>query len=196
METDKLMLKYPLVVEGKYDKIKLANIISSPIIPLGGFSAFNSAEKQDELRAFGKSGGLIVLTDSDKAGTFIRGRLKGLLPDCELINVFAPAIKGIDARRNHTNKEGVLGVESLDSGILYELLKPLQSYVSTGFYLTRQRAYADGLCGGRDSSSVRKSLCQILSLPESISASLLIKYINNFVKEDEYLLFIRTLPNT
>ncbi|MDD4125249.1 MAG: DUF4093 domain-containing protein [Eubacteriales bacterium] len=196
MERAKIKLIYPLVVEGKYDKIKLACIVSSPIITLDGFSAFNNAEKKSELIAFGKRGGLIILTDSDKAGTFIRGKLKGLLPGCELINIYAPAVAGKDPRRNHTNKEGILGVESLDCDILYELLKPLRDQIHFERYLTRQRAYADGICGCRDSVAARKALCRALSLPESISAQSLIEYINSFVSEDEYSILIRTISKT
>ncbi len=186
---NKLNLKYPLVVEGKYDKIKLAEIVASPIIVLNGFSAFNSADKLTEIRAFG-GGGLIILTDSDSAGTFIRGRLKTLLPGIKLINIFAPALKGRDTRRNHTNKEGLLGVESADIGVLRKLLEPLQSETPDNGFLTRQRAYIDGLCGGAGSYSKRRVLCRRLSLPEGISASLLIDYINRFVNEDEYLSYI------
>ncbi|MGI6716722.1 MAG: toprim domain-containing protein [Eubacteriales bacterium] len=186
MENAKLKLKYPLVVEGKYDKIRLSSFIKSPIITLGGFSAFNSKDKLTELATFGKSGGLIILTDSDKAGTFIRGKLKGLLPGVKLINVYAPAIYGRDSRRNHTNKEGILGVESLDNGVLYRILQPFESEINKNDYLTKQRAYQDGLSGRANSTNLRKKLCSLLSLPEGLSAAMLIDYINCFVSEDEY----------
>lgn len=186
MEKNRLNLKYPTVVEGKYDKIKLSAVVATPIITLGGFSAFNSAEKKDELEAFAKAGGLIVLTDSDKAGTFIRGRLKSLLPGCELVNVYAPAVKGKDNRRNHTNKEGVLGVESADCDALYEILKPLEGNTPPHRFLDRQKAYADGVCGRAESSKVRIDICRRLSLPENLTAGLLIEYINNFITKKEY----------
>ncbi len=190
MAKEKLNLKYPLVVEGKYDKIRLSGIVESPIITLGGFSTFNSKEKLTELTAFGKSGGLIILTDSDKAGNFIRGKLKGLLSGIDLINVFAPKVYGRDSRRNHNSREGILGIESLDSDMLYNLLKPLEGEIIKNNYLTKQKAYTDGICGNSNSSLLRKRLCSHLSLPEGISASTLIEYINNFVTEQEYTILL------
>lgn len=191
MQRKTLELSYPIVVEGKYDKIRLAGFVSSPIITLGGFSAFNSKETIETLRTFGKNG-LIILTDSDKAGVFIRGKLKGLLGDVKLINVYTPVIKGSDSRRNHVVKDGVLGVESVDSDILYDLLKPLENQTPKKAFLTRSVAFADGICGRNESSVIRKKLCREFAIPESVNANMLIEYINAFVSEDDYR---KTLEN-
>lgn len=185
MERKKLELRYPVVVEGKYDKIRLASFVSSPIITLGGFSAFNNKEKLTELRVFGRNG-LIILTDSDKAGVFIRGKLKGLLGGVELINVYTPVIKGSDARRNHVVKDGVLGVESVDSDLLYGLLLPFEGERNVSPFLTKSGAFADGICGRENSSEVRKALCRVWGLPETVSANMLIEYINCFTDEKSY----------
>lgn len=185
MERKTLDLVHPIVVEGKYDKIRLSSFVTSPVIILGGFSAFNNKEKLAELKTFGKNG-LIILTDSDKAGVFIRGKLKGLLGDIKLINVYTPVIRGSDSRRNHVVKDGVLGVESVECGILYKLLLPFVRDNTKIPFLTKNGAYDDGICGKASSSILRKELCRAFGLPETISANMLIEYVNTFVDEADY----------
>ncbi len=187
---NKLNLKYPVVVEGKYDKIKLSSVVASPIITLDGFSAVKSEEKRQELHAFASLGGLIILTDSDRAGVFLRGRIKTLLSGKDgitLINAYTPAIKGKDRRKSTPNKDGLLGVESIDSKVLYDILKRFESEGQKTPFLTRQRAYEDMLTGGENSSYLRHEICLSLSLPEGLSAKLLIDYINNFLDEKDYI---------
>jgi ribonuclease M5 len=188
MQRSKLKLSYPVVVEGKYDKIRVANVVSSPIIVLNGFSAFNSAETISLLKASGKEG-LILLTDPDNAGTFIRGKLKTLLGNIRIINVYAPAVVGSDSRRNHVCKEGVLGVESTDEDTLYNLLLPysLPENNEKAAFLTPARAYADKLTGSAGSAALRASLCAVLGIPKNISAKALMEYINENLTEPEYI---------
>ncbi|MBQ6043797.1 MAG: DUF4093 domain-containing protein [Clostridia bacterium] len=188
MPKDKLELLYPVAVEGKYDKIRLSNVVSSPIIVLNGFSAFKSDETLSLLKAYGKEG-IILLTDPDNAGTFIRGKLKSLLGGVKIFNVYAPAIIGADSRRNHVCKEGVLGVESTDEQTLYDLLLPFSHTKrrENPAFLTPGRAYADKLTGCSGSSDLRTSLCAVLGLPGNISAKALIEYINDNLTEPEYV---------
>lgn len=188
MPKDKLELLYPVAVEGKYDKIRLSNVVSSPIIVLNGFSAFKSDETLSLLKAYGKEG-IILLTDPDNAGTFIRGKLKSLLGGVKIFNVYAPAVIGADSRRNHVCKEGVLGVESTDEQTLYDLLLPFSHTKrrEKQAFLTPGRAYADKLTGCSGSSDLRTSLCAVLGLPGNISAKALIEYINDNLTEPEYV---------
>ena len=189
MAKDKLILRYPVAVEGKYDKIRLSNVIGSQIIVLNGFSAFND---ENTIKTLKKSApdGLILLTDPDKAGTFMRGKLKGLLQGINVINVYAPTVRGNDSRRNHVCKDGVLGVESIDENVLYGLLLPYA--VTDGGkkrvpFLTPARAYADGLSGNEKSAKKRGYICEKLDLPRTISAKMLFEHINLNVGEDEYI---------
>ena len=188
MPKDKLELLYPVAVEGKYDKIRLSNVVSSPIIVLNGFSAFKSDETLSLLKAYGKEG-IILLTDPDNAGTFIRGKLKSLLGGVKIFNIYAPAIIGADSRRNHVCKEGVLGVESTDEQTLYDLLLPFSHTKrrEKPAFLTPGRVYADKLNGCSGSSDLRTSLCAVLGLPGNISAKALIEYINDNLTEPEYV---------
>ncbi len=192
MQRDKLTLKYPVAVEGKYDKIRLSNVIDSHIIVLSGFSAFKNEKTIETLRLYGKNG-IILLTDPDKAGTFIRGKLKTLLGGVNIFNVFAPPVKGSDSRRNHVCKDKVLGIESTDEDVLYNLLLPYavgRDKEAKDEFLTSARAYSDSLTGGKNSASIRKALCAELGLPDSVSAKTLTEYINQNLKEQEYVILL------
>ena len=120
---EKLDLKYPIVVEGRYDKAKVSMVISSPIIALDGFSVFNNSEKKELLKRLALEKGLIILTDSDRAGNFIRGKLKGFLSG-KVYNVYAPEIVGKERRKKKASSDGLLGVEGMELSVLRELLLP------------------------------------------------------------------------
>ena len=187
MRKDRLTLLYPVAVEGKYDKARVSNVIDSPIIVLGGFSAFNDTETLKLIKTLGKNG-VILLTDPDKAGTFIRGKLKTLLGDVELINVYAPPVKGTDSRRNHVCKDGILGVESTDEQIIYDLLLPYSKpKENKRVFLDSVRAYADGIAGKPNSAELRRRICDKLSLPRSLSSKMLTEHINGNLSEREYV---------
>ena len=187
MARNKLKLRYPVVVEGKYDKTRLANIIDSQIIVLGGFSSFNDKKTLQFIKSCGKDG-IILLTDPDKAGTFIRGKLRSLMQDVKIINVYPPVITGSDSRRNHVCKDGVLGVESIDDGILYDLLEPYaqEAIREAAPFLTPARCFEDGITGRPDSAAKRRYLCKKLGVPETVSAKMLTEYINRNISEDNY----------
>jgi ribonuclease M5 len=190
MQNKKLSLKHPVIVEGKYDKIKLSNIVSTPIIALNGFSVFNSREKLALLRRLSAEKGLIVLTDSDNAGMFIRSRLKGLINADKLINIYVPIVKGKEKRKYKPSKEGILGVEGIDSELLYSLLERFaEDTGGTGkntCSLTSAEFYADGFSGADESAKRRKKLAQELNLPESMTSKALLEAINLLVKRSEY----------
>mgnify|MGYP003289941839 CR=1 FL=1 len=118
---EKIRIEQTILVEGKYDKIKLSNVISSPIITVGGFSILNDKKKRKHLSSLAEKTKLIVLTDSDKAGGFIRSRLKGIVPSSQLINLYIPQIKGKEKRKNAPSAENLLGVEGMTAELLFEL---------------------------------------------------------------------------
>ena len=189
MAENKLTLKYPVIVEGKYDKIKLSNIISSPVIALGGFSVFNDKEKMALLRRLSREKSIIVLTDSDGAGMFIRNRLKGFINPDKLINVYVPRVEGKEKRKEKPSKEGILGVEGISGGQLRELLCRFAADEEEGnkaAFLTATEFYADGFSGGSGTVEKRKRLAAKLSLPENMTSKALIEAINLLVPRDEY----------
>ncbi len=183
---EKLNLKFPVVVEGRYDKIKLSLVVSSPIIALDGFSIFNNKEKQALLKRLSRETGIILLTDSDRAGNFIRSKLKGIIKGT-IYNVYSPSIEGKEKRKAKTSADGLLGVEGIDSGVLKKLLAPfVTDDINSGAHITKAQFYEDGFSGGSNSSARRKLLASYLMLPESLTANSLLEAINLLVTKDEY----------
>ena len=115
-----IKLKMPVIVEGKYDKITLNNVIDTLIIPTNGFSIFKDREKCELIRTFAKTKGVIVLTDSDSAGNMIRAHIKNICSGGKIYNVYIPQLKGKEKRKTSPSKEGFLGVEGISKEILCE----------------------------------------------------------------------------
>ncbi len=183
---EKLNLKYPVVVEGKYDKAKVSMVVSSPVIALDGFSVFNNEDKKLLLRRLSNESGIILLTDSDRAGHFIRSRLKGMIKG-EIYNVYAPSIVGKERRKSKPSAEGLLGVEGIDASTLRGLLAPFQGDVRrNGADVSMARFYEDGFSGLPNSSDRRKRLADMLSLPQTLTSKALLEAINLLVAYEDY----------
>lgn len=184
---EKLNLKYPVVVEGKYDKAKVSLVVSSAIIALDGFSIFSNKEKQTLLKRLSRSGGIILLTDSDRAGNFIRSKLKDIIKG-NIYNVYTPAISGKERRKKERSADGMLGVEGISGKIIYELLKPfsVDGQAIESISLTKGDFYRDGFSGAENSSEMRRTLARELSLPESLTSNALLDAINLLISKEEY----------
>ncbi len=185
---DKLKLRYPVVVEGKYDKIRLSNILDSPILVLDGFSVFNDAEKKMLLKRVCREKGLILLTDSDRAGTFLRGRLKGILTEGKVYQVYAPQLSGKEKRKKHSSADGLLGVEGIDTATLRKLLEPFawEAEAPSPAGITSAQWYADGFSGGANASAKRQRLAKALELPDNLSSGALLEAVNLLCDQDTY----------
>lgn len=192
-----IKLDRPVIVEGKYDVIRLSNIIDALIIKTDGFGIFKDKEKQSLLRRLAGKKGIIVLTDSDSAGFLIRNFIAGIVPPEKITHIYIPDIFGKEKRKEAPSAEGKLGVE----GICEELL--LESFRKAGVtatasvekrrLITNIDLYEAGLSGGKDSAKKRKELLKRLSLPERMSASSLIKILNSFVTYEEFEKNVREL---
>ena len=184
---EKLKLICPVVVEGKYDKAKVCSVVSTPVMTLDGFSVFNDREKKFLLKKISEKDGIILFTDSDRAGTFIRRKLKGILADCKIYNVFAPCIKGKEKRKPKPSADGLLGVEGIDSKTIRKILMPFASeQTDKNAFINKTRFYEDGFSGQKNSLEKRKKLCEILGFPPSLTANALIEAINLLITEKEY----------
>ena len=153
---ERLVLKYPVLVEGKYDRIKLSNVVASPILTADGFAVFNSPQKKKLLRRLTQAGKLILLTDSDSGGRLIRNKLKGYLPPGSTIDLYIPKLPGRERRKSKDSKEGLLGVEGMDDRLLYELLAGYAASVGESAVrgeIDTVRLYEDGFLGGADSAA-------------------------------------------
>lgn len=176
----KIKLKYPLLVEGSYDKNRVSAVAEGTVITSDGFGVFNSAEKRALLRRITEKGKLIVLTDSDGAGALIRGKLKGYLNAENVINLYIPRIEGKEKRKKAPSKDGFLGVEGMSSEVLLSLLRPFAETEDERKYTPVNGAclYALGLTGGKDSSAKRAALCRAAGLPEDMSAKAFSEAVN------------------
>lgn len=192
-----IKLDRPVIVEGKYDVIRLSNIIDSLIIKTDGFGIFKDKEKQSLLRRLAGKKGIIVLTDSDSAGFLIRNFIAGIVPPEKITHVYIPDIFGKEKRKEAPSAEGKLGVEGICEELLLESFRKagVTATASVGKrrLITNIDLYEAGLSGGKDSAKKRKELLKRLSLPERMSASSLIKILNSFVTYEEFEKNVREL---
>lgn len=189
LKTDKV-----IVVEGKYDAIRLANIVDAAILRTEGFGVFKDKEKQELLRTLGEKRGLLVLTDGDSAGMLIRNYIRNIVPAEQITDVYVPDLYGKEKRKDKPSKEGKLGVEGIPDDILIEALKKagvteegdVRPAVSNERLITRMDFYRDGLAGGPNSKAKRLALQSALGLPERMTGKQLLRIINMMVSYDEY----------
>ena len=186
-----------IVVEGKYDKIKLESLVDGLILTTDGFRIFKDKQKRDLIRALAQKQGVIVLTDSDVAGFKIRSLIRSVARDASVINLYIPQIPGKEKRKSTPSKEGTLGVEGLDAELLRELFikhgvlggrkEPIRP-------VTRMDLMEDGLCGGENSAGKRAWVLKELELPPYLSTKALIQVINRLMSYEEYRELVGRLP--
>lgn len=180
-----IYLNKPVIVEGKYDKIKLSSVISSPIITTDGFGIFNNRERAALIRKLALAGGVIVITDSDGAGLVIRNKIKSIAAGCNVENIYIPQICGKEKRKDKPSKEGYLGVEGMDVSLLESLLERYVTNESRATDpVTKTDMYFMGLSGAKNSSIVRSMVCKELDLPCDMSANALCEAVNILYSRD------------
>ena len=186
-----LKIKEAIVVEGRYDKNTLSQIVDAPILETSGFGIMKDKQQLNLLRKVARLRGLIVFTDSDGAGFVIRNYLKGAIPAKHLRHAYIPDIHGKERRKSAPGKEGKLGVEGMTPQIILDALRKAGATVlgeepvrSTG-NITKQDMMELGLSGGQGSSELRKKLMKKLDLPEHMSANALLQAVNLLYTLDE-----------
>lgn len=186
----RLKLDRPLIVEGRYDKSKLASFLDGVIITTGGFDIFRDHKRLEMIRTLAKEKGIIILTDSDVAGFRIRSYLKGAIPQERIINAYIPDVYGKEHRKAAPGKEGKLGVEGVEAKLIVAALQRAGALSPTGQSktgdITSATLYEDGLLGGEGSAALRRRLSKSLGLPERLSASALIEALNLLLTPQEY----------
>ncbi|MGN0599825.1 MAG: toprim domain-containing protein [Oscillospiraceae bacterium] len=185
-----LHLEQAVIVEGKYDKIKLSSVIDAVIITTNGFSVIKDKEKLEIIRFFAKNKGIIILTDSDSAGFKIRNFLKGAISDGKITNVYIPDIFGKEKRKTAPSKEGKLGVEGIDTKIL------LEAFSKAGVIsdeadenkdpVTKLDLYEAGLTGGTNSAEKRSELLKYLGMPELMTTNAMLEIINTMMSRSDF----------
>ena len=196
---DKKRVREVIIVEGKYDKNTVAQAVGATIIETSGFGIFSDKEKLSLLRKLAEKRGLIILTDSDSAGFFIRGRLRGMIGSLNIKHAYIPDIQGREKRKSADSKERLLGVEGMAVDTIITALERAgatficlgENQVGGDFQPKPQITKADmfelGLSGGPDSSANRRKLIRCLNLPEKLSANGLLDVLNVLFTRDEFL---------
>ena len=183
-----IKISQAVIVEGKYDKIKLSSIIDGTIIVTNGFGIFKDKEKLELIRYYARTTGIIILTDSDSAGRKIRGYIKGAVNGGSIKNVFIPDIFGKEKRKEKPSAEGKLGVEGVDVGILFEAFEKAGIAATESLMtgdITKQTMFELGLSGGTGSRILRERLQKELGLPSVMSVTSLIEVLNTMMSADE-----------
>lgn len=190
---EKIVVSKAVLVEGKYDKIKLSSLIDGVILTTNGFGIYHDKELRKLVRTYAKTRGLIVMTDSDRAGRQIRAFVKQIVPKEDyknVTNIHIPQIKGKEKRKDVPSKEGTLGVEGIDADVLRSLLKDCIENAgenSRGEKITKADLFELGLSGGKNSGAKREELCRKLSLPLGLSTPALLDLLNSVCTKEELL---------
>ena len=176
-------IKEAILVEGRYDKNTLAQLVDAPILETNGFGIFKDKKQMALLRQIAEKRGLIVFTDADGAGFVIRNHVKSAIPGKYLKHAYTPDIFGKERRKDKAGKEGKLGVEGMKPEIILEALRKAGATIEgedvpQSRSVTKQDMMDLGLSGGADSSAKRLALLKKLNLPEHMSANALLQALN------------------
>lgn len=193
---EKLKIPYAVVVEGKYDKIKLSSIIDSPIIVTNGFGIYKNSETARLIRYYAEKTGIVILTDSDTAGFRIRGHIKSIVPKGKIINLYSPEICGKEKRKIQPSKEGKLGVEGIsaeklrtlfvDAGLVNDAKSSENPITSLDFYELK-------LSGNSNSTLYRKKILNAMNLPENLTAKALLEAVNARYSKEEFIQLVQKI---
>lgn len=191
MTREKLQIPFPVIVEGKYDRLRLECVMEGQILTTDGFGVFRRQEKTQLFRALAERTPLILLTDSDGAGKLIRAHLTSVLPADRLIQLYIPRVAGTERRKQQPSAEGTLGVEGMEQALLYDLLAPYANPAAVERArknpLSKTDLYLDGLTGCPDSAARRDALAQRLKLPPGMTPNAFLAALRVLLTYEEYL---------
>ena len=195
-----LKIQEAIVVEGRYDKNTLSQVVDAVILETSGFGIFKDKEKLALLRRVGEKRGLILLTDSDGAGFVIRNYLKGTLPKDQVKQAYIPDRPGKEKRKKHPGKEGKLGVEGMSPAVLEQALRQAGATILDGGDeapkappLTKADLFAWGLSGEPGSKEKRQALLQTLDLPAHLSPNAMLPVLSALYDRQALLETIKKL---
>ena len=193
-------IKEAILVEGRYDKNTLSQIVDAPILETSGFGIFKDKKQMALLRTIAEKRGLIVFTDSDGAGFVIRNHIKSAIPGKYLKHAYIPDIMGKERRKAAPGKEGKLGVEGMKPDVILEALRRSGATIEgedvpVSRQITKQDLMTLGLSGGADASAKRLALLKKLDLPEHMSANAMLQALNLLYSLEELTEFVETMEN-
>lgn len=182
----KLKIDRLIIVEGKYDKIRLSNIVDADIIAVNGFSIFNDKSLRATLKQLADKNGALILTDSDTAGYRIRVFLSQLLSNADVVNVLAPQIMGKEKRKSEPSAQGYVGIEGTNDEILYKLLSEYVADSEIRNDITTTDLYLVGLAGVSGARDKRNDLLKKLGVQQNISNKFLLRLINEKYSKKQF----------
>lgn len=186
----KLKIDLPIIVEGKYDKIKIKSLFDACVITTEGFGVFKNNEKLALIRKLAEKSRVIVITDSDGAGKLIRSHITSAIPKERLIQLYTPQVKGKEKRKAEASAEGYLGVEGTDAEILRAILEPFVTDAPVSLSergdIEKADLYELGLTGGSDSAARRDLLATKLGLPRGMTPNALLAALNVLMSREEF----------
>lgn len=188
---ERLKIPYPVIVEGRYDKLRLESVIEAQILTTDGFGLFNKREKAMLFRTLAVKTPIIVLTDSDGAGKLIRAHITSMIPADRLIQLYVPRVVGKEKRKEKPSAEGVLGVEGMERDLLRDLLTPYANAEETEQRLlenplSKTDFFNDGLTGRDNSRQKRDALAEKLGLPDGMTPNALLAALRMLCSYAEY----------
>ena len=197
----RIKIKETIIVEGKYDKIRLSPLFDANIIELGGFQIYNNKDRLSLIRRIADKNGIIIVTDSDSAGFRLRHYLSSAIPKDKIKNVFIPDIFGKEKRKAKPGKENLIGVEGMTTEVLLSAFRnagidPENENGERIPPITKARLFELGLSGGENSSLLRRKICERYSLPKMLSANSLAEVLPVFTTEDELISVIEEIKNS
>lgn len=178
-----IKLKEAVIVEGRYDKIKLKNLIDAPIIETNGFRIFNDKERRDMIRQIADRRGILIMTDSDGAGLVIRNFLNGAVDKDKIKHCYIPQLEGKEKRKEQKSKEGFLGVEGVPDDVIIEAIRKSGATVigeeaAQTNEITKADLFTLGLTGTANSAQKRKKLLKKLNMPDYLSTNAMLTALN------------------
>lgn len=178
-----IKLKEAVIVEGRYDKIKLKNLIDAPIIETNGFRIFNDRERRDMIRQIADKRGILIMTDSDGAGLVIRNFLNGAVDKSKIKHCYIPQLEGKEKRKEQKSKEGFLGVEGVPDDVIIEAIRKSGATVigeeaAQTNEITKADLFTLGLTGTENSAQKRKKLLKKLNMPDYLSTNAMLTALN------------------
>ncbi len=184
---EKLKIPYPVIVEGKYDRLRLLCVMEGQILTTEGFGIFKKKEKLALFRTLSQRSPLIVLTDPDGAGKLIRAHIGSAVEPSRLIPLYVPQIKGKEKRKTVPAAEGFLGVEGQEQQLLYDLLAPFaKEGIPSKEPITKADLFEDGLTGSTNAAARRDALAALFSLPAGMTPNALLAALCVIADREEY----------
>ena len=187
----KKRIRYPIIVEGKYDKIKIDSLFDATVIVTNGFAIFNKNEILSLIRSLAeREGKIIILTDSDGGGHLIRSHIKTAISPDKIINLYTPKTQGKEKRKREASKEGYLGVEGISAEVLCDILSPFTTdevEKVDKVPITKADFYALGISGRDDSAQKRETVLKALNLPHDMSPNAMISAVNILFSKEEFV---------